>query len=638
MVLLLGGTVRAQLPPLANPWELIAHRADGQALGVLATAIRDPKTLRDVNPITLHAVVGFDPERRDRVERILVTQLRAADTVPGHKLHVASLLAELGGLSPGGLEVTVRYLGAEVGRPSLSRKRTDSARILKRLLSSLSPADAQTLCAPLVASLIDQVRQTEESALLEDQTQGLLALAGQVSPEQWRFVAGRLRRAMARADRAIAVLADVFVRVVAEMDVATAEVAVREVVPVLLAALPRAADAEVLPLAGWLATLAMRLPDEDVARLGAAACPRVTASFEDSVRLAALLNDTASLTQLRPQLPRLVTRWAPEDAARVAAAFDPRQVANIPRVVIPPPEVIPVTRAEGEQLRASFLALVRMKRVEENFVIGRARGFPILSAVINPVFDTWPHHGIEVHVRDVVHGLGNVARFLDPEDAVAILMPVLRDCAMTRDEAELTIPLTDALLMCLERLGPERCRHHFQEATPFLARFVESAPEMFSGLPPTLRYRPYDEFLARIGVVLKRSGAGELTGFRVRLARCVLAYSGTVAQVWPFLDPTPPERQASAITASVGSFLASPTTGWSIPAVLTTATQPPADQLPAQVCVEFLKRPTCAGPVRRAILDVLEARYGESFPDQWAFVRFATERRLGLDLSSPPQP
>ena len=36
-------------------------------------------------------------------------------------------------------------------------------------------------------------------------------------------------------------------------------------------------------------------------------------------------------------------------------------------------------------------------------------------------------------------------------------------------------------------------------------------------------------------------------------------------------------------------------------------------------------------------LDRLEDRYGRTFADQWEFVRFATEQRLGLDFTSPPQ-
>jgi len=40
---------------------------------------------------------------------------------------------------------------------------------------------------------------------------------------------------------------------------------------------------------------------------------------------------------------------------------------------------------------------------------------------------------------------------------------------------------------------------------------------------------------------------------------------------------------------------------------------------------------------RRVVLDRLEDRYQQHFADQWEFVRFATEQRLGLDSPSPPQ-
>src|SRR4051794_5449171 len=56
-----------------------------------------------------------------------------------------------------------------------------------------------------------------------------------------------------------------------------------------------------------------------------------------------------------------------------------------------------------------------------------------------------------------------------------------------------------------------------------------------------------------------------------------------------------------------------------------------------QQLVELLKMPACIGEGRRVILDQLGNRYGRRFADQWAFVRFATDEKLGLDFTSPPQ-
>ena len=44
-----------------------------------------------------------------------------------------------------------------------------------------------------------------------------------------------------------------------------------------------------------------------------------------------------------------------------------------------------------------------------------------------------------------------------------------------------------------------------------------------------------------------------------------------------------------------------------------------------------------ASASRRAILDHLEHRYQRPFADQWDFVRFAEEQKLGFDFTSPPK-
>ena len=58
--------------------------------------------------------------------------------------------------------------------------------------------------------------------------------------------------------------------------------------------------------------------------------------------------------------------------------------------------------------------------------------------------------------------------------------------------------------------------------------------------------------------------------------------------------------------------------------------------LPIETLVEILKQPLCVGEVRRLVLDALGKRYQRHFATQWNFVRFAQERHLGLDFTSPP--
>src|SRR5262249_44363013 len=59
--------------------------------------------------------------------------------------------------------------------------------------------------------------------------------------------------------------------------------------------------------------------------------------------------------------------------------------------------------------------------------------------------------------------------------------------------------------------------------------------------------------------------------------------------------------------------------------------------LSTEELVELLKHPLCVDRARRVVLDQLENRYRRKFADQWEFVRFATEQRLGLDFTTPPR-
>jgi hypothetical protein len=59
--------------------------------------------------------------------------------------------------------------------------------------------------------------------------------------------------------------------------------------------------------------------------------------------------------------------------------------------------------------------------------------------------------------------------------------------------------------------------------------------------------------------------------------------------------------------------------------------------LETQQLIELLKMPTCFGGARRVVLDHLGNRYGRRFVNHWAFVRFADEQGLKLDLTTPPK-
>jgi hypothetical protein len=74
-----------------------------------------------------------------------------------------------------------------------------------------------------------------------------------------------------------------------------------------------------------------------------------------------------------------------------------------------------------------------------------------------------------------------------------------------------------------------------------------------------------------------------------------------------------------------------------VEAAVRVSAEPFPCRLTTQELVELLKMPTCFGKARRIVLDQLGNRYGRRFVNHWAFVRFATERKLGLDFTTPPK-
>jgi len=68
-----------------------------------------------------------------------------------------------------------------------------------------------------------------------------------------------------------------------------------------------------------------------------------------------------------------------------------------------------------------------------------------------------------------------------------------------------------------------------------------------------------------------------------------------------------------------------------------TMAEPFPCRLTTQELVELLKMPTCFGAARRVVLDHLGNRYGRRFTNHWAFVRYAREKGLKLDLTTPPK-
>jgi hypothetical protein len=93
-------------------------------------------------------------------------------------------------------------------------------------------------------------------------------------------------------------------------------------------------------------------------------------------------------------------------------------------------------------------------------------------------------------------------------------------------------------------------------------------------------------------------------------------------------------ERAAAVAMAIGLARGKPLAA--LPA-LPAATEPLPCRLSTQDLIELLKMPTCFGKARKVVLKHLGNRYGCHFANHWEFVRFAKERQLDLDFTTPPK-
>ena len=125
-------------------------------------------------------------------------------------------------------------------------------------------------------------------------------------------------------------------------------------------------------------------------------------------------------------------------------------------------------------------------------------------------------------------------------------------------------------------------------------------------------------------------------GARTDLARCLVALasrSGSLAMIQKLaalacsgpMDLMEPETLTALLSSPPGT------------ANLSQKIETHGSLLTTQELVDLLKMPTCIGAIRRVVLDQLGLIHGRRFANHWDFVRFAEEKGLKLDFTSPPR-
>ena len=194
--------------------------------------------------------------------------------------------------------------------------------------------------------------------------------------------------------------------------------------------------------------------------------------------------------------------------------------------------------------------------------------------------------------------------------------------SLTSDLSSMLAPLNTATA---ELIGQEAIRSLIQAQAEDLREARRSAP-FEAGLV---------SFLSLVDPRIAKPLARELADF---ICNYNLYDSISEKKAPASLSPLLAETSRQIMTERA-SRLAAMTVGMGISGMLVGPTWVAAEPLPCrlstQELVDLLKMPTCFGENRRVVLEHLGNIHGRRFANHWQFVRFAREKGLDLDFTTP---
>jgi hypothetical protein len=231
----------------------------------------------------------------------------------------------------------------------------------------------------------------------------------------------------------------------------------------------------------------------------------------------------------------------------------------------------------------------------------------------------------------VAQSLAAVAARLDPKETSSLCSQAARLLSQTMRKT--TAPYTLAMLAqgladVTAHLDPKEAASLCGQAARLLTQTMSKTTG--STLPLLARG------LAAVAAQLEPKEASQAASTFFQAAAMTSSTQlspGRLAALLSGVDAPEQGRRATAVVAAVGSAAGAPFL--SLP-MLPSALAPLPCRFSTPELVEVLKHPLCVGQARRDILDQLENRYRQKFADQWDFIRFATEKKLDLDFTTPP--
>jgi tRNA A-37 threonylcarbamoyl transferase component Bud32 len=675
-------------------WELAESPGDRVRLLFIEDALRRPDTARQLSNRrvwAVHAAVGLDRDRRQRVEEILLARLRDRQSDWG--VREASALvgsaAEIPshGFAQEAARTLVQAMTKTTNRNELSRL----ASALSSLAGRLEPKEAAAHTAKAARSVVERMAKSPDIFALSALAEALSSLAGRLEPQDAAALAPKLVEAMGKTTNSFALsslgraLSSLTGRLEPHEAAAHTTKAARTVVeamtkttnhnelsslaralPSLAGRLERQEAAALAPkvveamgkttnsfplssLEEALSSLAGRLEPQEAATLAAKVLEAMTKTTEPDALsfLAKALSSLAGRLErqeaatLAPKVVGAMTKstksnalsWLARTLSSLAGRLGPGDAAALVPTVV---EVLAKTTnySDLSSLAQALSSLVG--RLEPHEAAGHTA--QAARTVVEAMAKTTNYS----ELSSLAQALSSLAGWLEPAEAATHTAKAVRMLveAMTKTTHSFSlIYLAQALSSLAGRLEPQEAATHTAKAARMLVEAMAKTTSYFD-------LYNLERALSSLAGRLEPAEAATLAAKAARTvveamantteSNTLFSLAQALSSLAGRLEPQEAADRAMVVARTFGEE-ASPPTRLSGLATLLQAAQPPPCQFSTQELVDLLKMPTCVGHARDVVLRLLGQKCQRHFADLWQFVDYAHEHLPDIDLTTPPK-
>jgi hypothetical protein len=579
-------------------WQLAESPSDNVRLLFIEYALQQPERLRQLRnrkELALHAAVGLDRERRQRIENLVLARLQDHQADRAFHEDCALVGIALGEVSPAFVTAAYPVVVDGIDKSTDQLQLSSLARALTALAGRLDPKEA----AGGARAVVEAMSKTNDPTSLSSLTQALVVLAGRLGPTE---AARALVEGMEKANMTMASwfnprpsLAQALAALANRLEPGAAAATARRVVEVM----GKSLDPNALPsLENALAALVGRLDGKEVA----IAARRVIEAIKES-------GNQISISRLALALAVFAGRLEAKEAEEAAAA------------------VIEAMRNPSNSIALPFLekALAALgSRLEPKEAAVLAR--PVVEAIMKNPDDPSV-------LSPMALALAALAGRLEAKEAAAAARTVAEALTKPHVYPDSMVPLAQALAALAGRLEPQAAGATARRVVEAMEKGndLRALPSMEEALTALAGQLEPKEVAATARTVVEAIRKQENPSLLTPLAQALAALAGR-------LEGKEAAAAAAAVLDSMGNpknMVARPSLSKAL-AVLTGRLEATAAAAAATTVVEAMRNRSGELPSLAQALAALAGRLNEKDATTAAFTILEVLSKLNGDFFSLP--